>query len=290
MRPDVPDCRPGGYFQYELEPVVGGTRLVFTHHLPGLGGGLARDPDGVAGGWHEIFDRLTEHLDGAPIGAGLAITDLARTAESWAAAKVRSGEFDSETARRHVLDLRREEAAAALNRRYRERAASSEGGQGDPAWGASSTATPWSSCASTRIRSSGSGGRTDPKELARWFIPTTTWDFQEGGAYRFHDDGFMGGTQIARFFIRFGARSAGPGTRIVLPVRTLARRGRHAPALRPIRGAGRGLGGSAEELPNDVPWAGGNLGGWHEFWEALAAQAGAPTTASPRILACRRRE
>jgi len=22
---------------------------------------------------------------------------------------------------------------------------------------------------------------------------------------------------------------------------------------------------------DDVPWAGGNLGGWHEFWEALAA-------------------
>ena len=114
--PGAPPVDPGAYLQYELEPVTGGTRLIFTHHLPGVAGGLARPGDGVAGGWHEIFDRLTEWLDGKPIAAGLPMTDMAHTLEAWAAMKVRSGEFDAEAARRHVMDLRREEAAGALNR------------------------------------------------------------------------------------------------------------------------------------------------------------------------------
>ena len=42
-----PDCDPGAYFQYELEPVVGGTRMLFTHHLLGVAGGLARDRKSV---------------------------------------------------------------------------------------------------------------------------------------------------------------------------------------------------------------------------------------------------
>ena len=272
--PGVPDCRPGGYFQYELEPVVGGTRLLFTHHLPGLAGRLARDPNGVAGGWHEIFDRLTEHLDGAAIGARLVMTDLARTVESWAAAKVRSGEFDSEAAQRHVLDLRREEAAAALNRRYRERVASSEGGQGDAGLGRflnrhtlefvrtypHPVERVWRAI-------------TDPAELARWFIPTTKWDFQEGGAYRFHDDGFMGeiATIDAPRFVRFGANplpGQEPGSFFqyeLTPVEGGTR-------LRFVQYAAPGaVWEGRPDGRNDVPWAGGNLGGWHEFWEALAA-------------------
>src|SRR5580658_1065185 len=110
-----------GYFQYELTPVEGRVRLVFTHHFPGVHGGLARDSDGVAGGWHEIFDRLDEHLDGAPIGAGLPRTALASVAEAWARSKVLEGEFNEATAGRYVLDLRREEAGSELNRYYRER-------------------------------------------------------------------------------------------------------------------------------------------------------------------------
>jgi uncharacterized protein YndB with AHSA1/START domain len=167
-----PDCDPGGYFQYELEPVVGGTRMRFTHHLPGVAGGLARDPNGVAGGWHELFDGLTEWLNGVAVGARLPATELSRTVEAWAEAKLLDGEFDAETARRHVLDLRREEVVAQLNRRYRERAAAGAGGQGDAGLG--------------------------------YAAPGRTWEMQPEGR-------------------------------------------------------------------RDVPWSGGNLGGWHEFWDALAA-------------------
>jgi uncharacterized protein YndB with AHSA1/START domain len=109
-----------GYFEYVLEPAPGGTLMVFTQHFPGVVGGLARESDGVAGGWHEIFDRLGEWLDDALIGARLPPTPLAAVVETWAANMVRAGEFDRATADRYVLDLRREEAGSVLNRRYRE--------------------------------------------------------------------------------------------------------------------------------------------------------------------------
>jgi uncharacterized protein YndB with AHSA1/START domain len=273
--PGAPDCDPGGWLQYELEPVAGGTRLVFTHHLPGVVGGLARESDGVAGGWHELFDRLAEWVDGAPIGAGLPMTELGRTAESWAAARVRAGDFDAETAGRHALDLRREEAWTALNRRYRERAAAGEGGQGDAGLGRflgrrtlefvrtypHPIERVWRAI-------------TDPAELARWFIPTTRWQFQEGGSYRFHDDGLSGeitGINAPRF-IRFGGRAAPgqePGSFFqyeLTPVEGGTR-------LRFVQYAAPGATFEHQTAAErrDVPWAGGNLGGWHEYWDALAA-------------------
>jgi uncharacterized protein YndB with AHSA1/START domain len=272
--PGAPDCSPGGYFQYELEPVVGGARLLFTHHLPGLPGGLARDPDGVAGGWHEILDRLTEHLDGAPIGSRLPITDLGRTVKAWAAAKVRAGAFDAEAARRHVLDLCREEAGAILNRRYRERAAAGEGGQADAGLGRFINRRTLEFVRTyphpiERVWRA----ITDPAELARWFIPTTRWEFLEGGAYRFHDDDFSGEilTIEAPRFIRFGGRDVAgqePGSFFQYEL-TPAEGGTR---LRFIQYAapGRAWEGRPDHR-KDVPWAGGNLGGWHEFWEALAA-------------------
>ncbi|HEY3799126.1 MAG TPA: SRPBCC domain-containing protein [Caulobacteraceae bacterium] len=116
-----------GYFQYELAPVAGGTRMLFTEHFPGIAGGLARDPDGVAGGWHEIFDSLTEWLDGGPVGARLAETDLGQIAKAWAGSMVRGSEFDQAAADRYVLDLRREEASTTLNREYRRRAGAHRG-------------------------------------------------------------------------------------------------------------------------------------------------------------------
>ena len=269
-----PDCDPGAYFQYELEPVVGGTRMRFTHHLPGVAGGLARDPNGVAGGWHELFDGLTEWLNGAAVGARLPATELSRTVEAWAQAKLLDGEFDAETARRHVLDLRREEVVAQLNRRYRERAAAGAAGQGDAGLGRfldrrtlefvrtypHPIERVWRAI-------------TDPAELARWFIPTTKWEFQEGGGYRFHDDGMSGAiTAIdAPRFIRFSAGSASsqaPGSFFqyeLTPVEGGTR-------LRFVEYAAPGRTWEMQpEGRNDVPWGGGNLGGWHEFWDALAA-------------------
>ncbi len=272
--PGAPPVDPGAYLQYELEPVTGGTRLIFTHHLPGVAGGLARPGDGVAGGWHEIFDRLTEWLDGKPIAAGLPMTDMAHTLEAWAAMKVRSGEFDAEAARRHVMDLRREEAAGALNRQYRERAAAGAGGQADAGLARFINRQTLEFVRTyphpiERVWRA----LTEPKELARWFIPTTQWDFKEGGEYRFHDDGFMGRitTIEAPRFIRFGANS--------LPGQESGSFFQYE--LTPVEGGTRlrfveyaSPGATFEGRPahrNDVPWAGGNLGGWHEFWEALAA-------------------
>ncbi|HEY1426937.1 MAG TPA: SRPBCC domain-containing protein [Caulobacteraceae bacterium] len=276
--PGQPEGASNAYMHYELESVVGGTRLVFTHSLPGLEDGLARDPDGVAGGWHEILDRLTEQLDGRPIGAGLPETEFSRTAAAWLAAK--AGAPDEASARQHVLDLRREEAGNHLNRRYRERAAAGGGGQSDAGLGRfldrhtlefvrtypHPIERVWRAI-------------TDPKDLARWFIPTTKWEFHEGGAYRFHDDGFMGeiATIEAPRFIRFGSRSLPgqePGSFFqyeLTPVEggTRLRFVQHAAAGAVWEGRPEGR--------NDVPWAGGNLGGWHEFWEALGAHLdGAP--------------
>ena len=266
------DADDSAFIEYELEPVAGGTRLVFTHRLPGVAGGLARDPDGIAGGWHEILDRLAEHLDGRPIGAGLTATDFSRSAEAWLAGK--AGAPDEELARQHVMDLRREEAGNALNRLYRERAAAGADGQGDEGLGRFLNRN---TLEFVRIYPHPIErvwrAITDAKELARWFIPTTQWDFREGGAYRFHDDGFMGeiATIEAPRFVRFGSNplpSQEPGSFFqyeLTPVEggTRLRFVQYAApgAVWPGRPAGR----------DDVPWAGGNLGGWHEYWEALAA-------------------
>jgi uncharacterized protein YndB with AHSA1/START domain len=272
--PGAPSCDAGAYFQYELEPVAGGTRMLFTHHLPGVAGGLARAGDGVAGGWHEIFDRLTEWLNGVPVGVGLPETDAGRAAAVWAAARVRAGDFDAETARRYVLDLRREEVAGRLNRLYRERAAAGEGGQADAGLARFINRRTLEFVRTyphpiERVWRA----ITDSAELARWFIPTTKWDFREGGAYRFHDDDFAGEitTIDAPRFVRFGSRSA-PGQESgsffqyeLTPVDGGTR-------LRFIQYAAPGrVWEGRPRHRNDVPWAGGNLGGWHEFWEALAA-------------------
>lgn len=270
----APECGAGAYMEYALEPVVGGTRLVFTHHLPGFAGELAREPDGVAGGWHEIFDRLAEHLDGVPIGSGLPMTDLGRTAEAWATAKVRGGEFAAEAARRHVLDLRREEAGGVYNRLYRERAAAGAGGQADAGLGRFINRRTLEFVRTyphpiERVWRA----ITEPDELRRWFIPTTKWDLKEGGAFRFHDDGFMGEILSieAPRFVRFGSNpltGQEPGSFFqyeLTPVEGGTR-------LRFIQYAAPGaVWEGRPDGRNDVPWAGGNLGGWHEFWEALGA-------------------
>ena len=68
-----------GYFQYELSPVDGGTRMQFVQHFPpdgvymptaeDAGGdipvpGTAWKP-GFVGGWYEFWDALGSFLDGA---------------------------------------------------------------------------------------------------------------------------------------------------------------------------------------------------------------------------------
>jgi uncharacterized protein YndB with AHSA1/START domain len=65
------------WFEFELEPVDGGTRLRFTHHVPP---GAAREGQverawdtpwwpGLLEGWHSALDGMADVMDGVPIGS-----------------------------------------------------------------------------------------------------------------------------------------------------------------------------------------------------------------------------
>lgn len=71
---------PAGFWQFELAPVEGGTRMVFVQHSePGFWNKpeWPLDPPepapdtpwrpGTLGGWHAAFDELGERLDGASL-------------------------------------------------------------------------------------------------------------------------------------------------------------------------------------------------------------------------------
>jgi uncharacterized protein YndB with AHSA1/START domain len=87
------DDSAGQVFQYELSEVADGTRLRFLYRFGrdhgfvekpdpsekgevsfDLGGDLPGGPGtpwrpGFLGGWHDFWDRLADHLDGAPVGS-----------------------------------------------------------------------------------------------------------------------------------------------------------------------------------------------------------------------------
>lgn len=83
---------PGGFVQFELEPVDAGTRLTFTQHSqPGFfrkdewpidppdleeGPGMPWRP-GTLSGWHSALDGLRGHMDGADITSGLDAAEAA---------------------------------------------------------------------------------------------------------------------------------------------------------------------------------------------------------------------
>jgi uncharacterized protein YndB with AHSA1/START domain len=71
------------HWQFELEPVDGGTRMVFVQRIPPGHDTLARWPldppdsppdtpwrPGTLSGWHSAFDGLADWLDGAIVGRG----------------------------------------------------------------------------------------------------------------------------------------------------------------------------------------------------------------------------
>jgi uncharacterized protein YndB with AHSA1/START domain len=99
----------GDFFQYELTEVAGGTRMQFIHHIPpggdwveksdpagegaetswDLGGDLPAGPGtpwrpGFTGGFHDMFDQLTDHLDGIPLGSSLPPTTISAFVHKWA--------------------------------------------------------------------------------------------------------------------------------------------------------------------------------------------------------------
>jgi len=104
------------YFQYELEPVAGGTRLRFVQHAdPDVA-----DPDerrknfhspgrpGSLAGWHNAFEELDELLDGVPIGSRLPPTRLTEVFDSWAGFEM-SAEFTTDQKARILKGLRARE-------------------------------------------------------------------------------------------------------------------------------------------------------------------------------------
>jgi len=116
---------------------------------------------------------------------------------------------------------------------------------------------------------------TDPAELARWFIPPTTWNLAVGGDYRFHNDGFSG--KVAAFepptLLRFD-NAAGDGGYFEYQLEPAAGGTRMRFVNHFARGADYAetpddLGGDLPAGPG-TPWKPGFVGGWHEFWDALA--------------------
>jgi uncharacterized protein YndB with AHSA1/START domain len=118
---------PDSWFQFELEPVTGGTRMRYLQHAdPG-----AADPDeprvafvspgrpGSLAGWHAAFDELDELLDGVPIGSRLPPTRLTEIFENWAGFGM-SAEFTPAQKTRILKGLRVRERWFDLKDTYTE--------------------------------------------------------------------------------------------------------------------------------------------------------------------------
>lgn len=116
---------PASFFQFELAPVAGGTRLRYLQHADPD----APDPDerreglaspgrpGSLAGWHHAFEELAELLDGVPIGSRLPPTRLTAIARNWAAMEM-SAEFTPEQKGRILQGLRAREFHFALTDLY----------------------------------------------------------------------------------------------------------------------------------------------------------------------------
>jgi uncharacterized protein YndB with AHSA1/START domain len=129
------DANQGTRFRYELEEVAGGTRMRFVHHIPpggpyaefldDLGGDLPGGLDtpwrpGFVGGFHEFWDALADHLDGAPMGSRLPATEFGALSTAWTRKMERAGVFTAKQATRAAVSLRRHERWNELNKIYRE--------------------------------------------------------------------------------------------------------------------------------------------------------------------------
>jgi uncharacterized protein YndB with AHSA1/START domain len=117
---------PEAYFQFELEPVAGGTRLRYVQHAtPGV-----EDPDepreiyrspgrpGSLAGWHAAFDELAEFLDGVPTGSRLPASRMSEVAGNWAGYAT---EFTAEQKARILKGLRERERWFELVDTYESR-------------------------------------------------------------------------------------------------------------------------------------------------------------------------
>jgi uncharacterized protein YndB with AHSA1/START domain len=140
------DDSAGQVFQYELTDVPGGVRMRMVYRFPS--GDHAPKPDpaaagaepswdfggdlpggagsawrpGFLGGWHEMFDSLTDFLDGVPVGSRLPPTEFSAFVKKWATVPPgMNGIPDEEAARRMEVhrELRSRERWFELIRAYR---------------------------------------------------------------------------------------------------------------------------------------------------------------------------
>ncbi|MGH6985942.1 MAG: SRPBCC domain-containing protein [Caulobacteraceae bacterium] len=125
----------GGYFEYELTQVTGGTRMRFVQHFPpggvyaetpdDLGGDLPGGPGtpwkpGFVGGWHSFWEDLADYLDDVRAGSRLPATEMSAIIQDWAkTAVLMDYGFSPEQLDRIKQGLRRQERWNELNKAYR---------------------------------------------------------------------------------------------------------------------------------------------------------------------------
>ncbi|HEY1750081.1 MAG TPA: SRPBCC domain-containing protein [Caulobacteraceae bacterium] len=125
----APDVWPGAasYFQFELEPAEGGTRLRYLQHAAaGVVDPDEPDPDfvspgrpGSLAGWHGAFDELGHLLKGTPLRDRLPPTRLTEIARNWASMGM-SAEFTPDQKKRIIIGLRARERWFDYVDAYRE--------------------------------------------------------------------------------------------------------------------------------------------------------------------------
>ena len=123
-----PTRHAGSFFQYELTPVEGGTRLRFIEYsAPGPTWDVQPDgrkdvpwAGGNLGGWHEFWDALAAHLDGVPADSRLPPTPMSALVADWVSGVQVSYRMDKKLGARIRIGLRRKERWAELNALYEE--------------------------------------------------------------------------------------------------------------------------------------------------------------------------
>jgi uncharacterized protein YndB with AHSA1/START domain len=115
----------GAYFQFELAPEAGGTRLRYLQHAaPGTA--HAWQPPhawdtpwggGNLGGWHSAFEELADLLDGVPCGSRRPPTEFSAIVQDWAERFGR--DFSTEQKSKISRELRERERWFELIKIYR---------------------------------------------------------------------------------------------------------------------------------------------------------------------------
>ena len=120
-------------WQFELEPVDGGTRMVFVQRIPPGHEVLARWPldppesapdtpwrPGTLSGWHISLDNLGDVLNGLVISSHLPATPFSELAESWTRKMQERGVYTPGQAARAAVSLKLHEHDDELANAYRE--------------------------------------------------------------------------------------------------------------------------------------------------------------------------